>query len=134
MRNTIIIICIIILVIVFYNYYQRNRSDVPVFYKKKLIRNYNARTVPPFGIFIKDSEKGNKDLLNHELVHWEQYRELGLLKYYGGYLTQMGKYGYDKMPMEIEARGNESEYCKKNYTECVRSGVAKTIHNPKFRS
>lgn len=45
----------------------------------------------------------------------------------------MKQFGYDKMPMEIEARKNESDYCKNNYTECVRNGTAKTVYNPNFR-
>lgn len=45
----------------------------------------------------------------------------------------MIQFGYDKMPLEIQARTNESEYCKKNYTECVRKGIAKTINDPYFR-
>ena len=34
---------------------------------------------------------------------------------------------------EIEARENESEYCKLNYTECVRTGESVTAYNPNFR-
>ena len=116
-----------------YNYVQRNRKKPPVFYRKKLAKNYNARTIPPFGIFIKEDEKNNKELLEHELTHWKQYEEKGFIDYYVDYTKQMKQFGYDKMPMEIEARKNESDYCKNNYTECVRNGTAKTVYNPNFR-
>lgn len=118
---------------IIYNAIQRKRNTPPVFYKKKLLNNYNARTIPPFGIYIKDSEKENKELLNHELIHWKQYQDKGLVKYYADYSKQINEFGYDKMPMEKEARVNESEYCKDNYTECVRNGLSNTVHNPNFR-
>ena len=46
----------------------------------------------------------------------------------------MKQFGYDKMPMEMEARANESDYCKENYTECVRNGKSNTVNNPNFRA
>ncbi len=123
----------IIGIMVLYNHIQKNRPKPKIFVRKKLAGNYNARTIPPFGIFIKESEKENKMLIDHELVHWQQYKKLGLVKYYAQYLKQMREVGYDNMPMEIEARVNETDFCKKNYTECVRIGEAKTIYNPDFR-
>lgn len=117
-----------------YNTKQKNRNNAPVFYKKDFVKNYNARTIPPVGIFIKESEKENKALLEHEKVHWKQYQKRGLIKFYTDYYSQLKKYGYDKMPMETEARYNESEYCKKNYTECVRNDKANTVFNPNFRT
>jgi len=119
---------------IIYNAIQRRRVTPPIFLRKSLAKNYNARTIPPFGIYIKESEKDNKALLEHELVHWKQYREKGLINYYSEYLKQMKQYGYDKMPMEKEARKNETEYCKENYTECVRTGQSQTIFNPNFRT
>lgn len=120
------------LAFIFYNANQRSKSS-SVYFVKNLAGNYNARTIPPFGIYVKESEKNNQELINHELVHWKQYQEKGLLNYYFSYANQMKQYGYDKMPMEKEARVNESEYCKENYTECVRSGMAKAVYNPEFR-
>ncbi len=123
-----IIVCSVI-----YNEFQK-RSEPNIFYRKNLAGNYNAKTIPPFGIFIKESERGNTALLEHEKVHWKQYREKGLVKFYYQYIKELKTYGYDQMPMEKEARANETEYCKNNYTQCVREGKAKTIHNPKFRT
>ena len=34
--------------------------------------------------------------------------------------------GYDKNKYEIEARRSESNYCKYNYIECQRKGLAKS--------
>lgn len=115
-----------------YNYLQKQKA-APVFFKKKLKANYNARTIPPFGIFISDENRDNKALIEHEQVHWQQYRDKGLLRFYYDYFTQLKKYGYDNMPMEKVARTNETEYCQNNYTACVRNGTAKTVSNPSFR-
>lgn len=117
-----------------HTYNKKQKAKAPkVYYRKKLIGSLNAKTVPPVGIFIKESERNNQALLNHELVHWQQYQREGLLKFYFKYLFQQLKNGYDGNEYEIEARCNETEYCRLNYTECVRRGLAKTIHDPNFR-
>lgn len=108
------------------------KAPPQIFYRKGNFR-YNAQTLPPFGIYINESHKNNQALLKHELIHWKQYQDKGLLKYYFDYTTQLLKHGYDSMPMEKEARTNESRFCKNNYTECVRTGKARTVHNPNFR-
>lgn len=98
-------------------------------------KNYNAKVVPPFGIYINKSKSENSLLLQHEMVHWKQYKRTGALLFYLRYFTEYAIYGYDNMPMEIEARKEvgESIYCIKNYTECVRSAKSKTVSNPNFR-
>lgn len=93
---------------------------------------YNAMTVPPVGIFIKRSQHDNKALLDHEMIHWAQYQRMGLLGFYAAY-TKGSTEGYDANPMEIEARANETDYCKLNYTTCVRNGTAKTIQDKNFK-
>ena len=105
----------------------------PIYIRRKLPKGYNARTIPPFGIYIKESEKNNKELIEHELIHWRQYQKNGLIDYYRRYLRELKRWGYDKMPMEQEARKNETKYCRQNYTECVRTGRSKTVYNPNFR-
>lgn len=95
--------------------------------------NFNAATIPPFGIYIAKEHANNSQLLNHELVHWQQYQRMGLVPFYSTYFKQLLFHGYDLHPMEQEARKNEAEYCRTNYTECVRSGLAVTINNPDFR-
>jgi hypothetical protein len=96
--------------------------------------NYNAITLPPFGILIDKKQANNKALLDHENIHWQQYQRMGLLPYYFKYAVDYLHYGYDHHPMEIEARQNESEAVRMNYTEAVRSGTAQTVKNLNFRS
>jgi hypothetical protein len=114
-------------------YFKRKKDKVSVFYVDKMIKNYNARTIPPFGIFILKKEKNNINLLNHELTHWNQFKKMGLFKYYFNYFKELNNFGYDKMPMEFEARLNENDYCKNNYTQCVREGISNTVNNKNFR-
>jgi len=116
-----------------YTLIQRSRKDPPIYVRKKLAKNYNARTIPPFGIYIKESQKDNQALIDHEKVHWRQFRRRGLSGFYIPYFIQLKKYGYDGMPMEKEARANESDYCKENYTHCVRTGLSRTVFDPNFR-
>ena len=115
-----------------FSLYMRKRDKVNIYYVNRLPRNHNAITIPAVGIFIKESEKENKELLNHELVHWEQYKREGLLML-PKYIIENLRKGYDENNYEVEARGNESEYCKYNYTKCVRTGKAITVYNPNFR-
>jgi hypothetical protein len=63
-----------------------------------------AATIPPFGIFIEKKYKGDKSLLNHELVHWDQYNRMGFFGFYSTYLSEYVKYGRKYGPMEVEAR------------------------------
>ena len=59
---------------------------------------------------------------------------MGLLRFYGNITYQRLKYGYDDMPMEKELRTNETDFCKDNYTECVRQCISNTVCNPQFRT
>jgi len=115
-----------------YNYRQRRRPAriIPV---PNRPGGFNANTVPPFGIFIQKSQINNQALIDHERTHWRQYMQQGLIPYYFNYASQIAAYGYDHMPMEIEARSNEAPWVKNNYTISVRNGWARTVHNPNFR-
>jgi len=66
---------------------------------------YRAITLPPFGIWIRDtvSEEDFCGVLKHELVHWDQWRRYGTFGYYWRYFTGWVVYGYYDHPMEIEA-------------------------------
>lgn len=112
---------------------QLRREQPKIRYVEKLPCSYNAVTIPPFGIYIEDQHKGNNALLEHELIHWKQYQSMGLLPYYGKYVKDLFFHGYDLHPMEVQARANENEFCRVNYTECVRTGQAKTLKDPDFR-
>jgi hypothetical protein len=108
-------------------------GPAPVFVADELPGNLNAMCVPPFGVFVKKGNEENEQLLQHEFIHWEQFRTRGLLPFYLEYVAQYLVNGYDAHPMEREARFNECEFCQDNYTECVRQGLAKTVYNPSFR-
>lgn len=60
---------------------QRKNNSPKIFYRKNLINNYNGYILPPFGVFIKESEKDNKALLDHEMVHWKQFQREGLIPF-----------------------------------------------------
>lgn len=112
-------------------YSKKNKPNI--YFKKNILGGLNARTVPPFGIFIKETQKDNQNLIDHELKHWEQYQREGLISFLINYNREAITKGYDKNKYEIEARFIEDDYCKLNYTECVRNGKAKTVFNPNFR-
>jgi hypothetical protein len=56
-----------------------------------------AATIPPFGVFIEDKyeSEGNKigSIVRHELVHWGQYKRMGLFNFYFEYFKQYNKNG-----------------------------------------
>ena len=68
-----------------------------------------AITFPPFGIFIEseyqnENTNNNCSILNHEMVHWEQYKRMGLFSFHYNYLKLYFKYGRINNWMEEEAR------------------------------
>lgn len=134
MRTPVFIILLFVGAFAAFAFYRRFISKAPIYYTDALSNNYNAQTIPPFGIFIKTSELGNDELLNHELIHWQQFKEKGLLSFYYQYIKQLIKFGYDKAPFEKQARINESDFCIENYTFCVKNGLAQTVYNPEFRN
>jgi hypothetical protein len=93
------------------------KKEPKIFYVEKLIPPFRGMTIPPFGIFIKKQYKGDESILNHDKIHWKQYQRMGLFLYYFRYLIQLILIGYDTMPMEMEARQNETEKDKWNYRE-----------------
>ena len=123
----------VLLVFAIYCKMQRKNDSPKIFYPKKPLGGYNGYIVPPFGVVIKESEKENAALLEHEMVHWRQFQNEGLLRFGYNYLKEAKKVGYDGNKYEKEARTVENDYCKNNYTECVRSGWSKTVYNPEFR-
>jgi len=103
--------------------------------RKKLSGNYNAKTIPPFGIYVTEANQHNQKLIDHELYHWRQYQQSGFIIFYIRYIYQSVFYGYDRMSIEVQARkaSGESPECLNDYTNCVRQGRAATIFNPDFR-
>ena len=86
-----------------------------IYYVKWVVPPFRGMTIPPFGIFIKKEFKGNSQILEHDLIHWNQYKRMGLIMYYLRYFVQLIFIGYDTMPMEMEARQNDDKETKYNY-------------------
>jgi hypothetical protein len=107
----------------------KRRQSPKVYFVDKLPFNYNALCLPPIGIFITKNNAHNEYLIVHELIHWKQFKKLGLLAYIANSILT----DYDKNKLEIEARINENDFCRKNYTYCIRNGLSKTVYNPSFR-
>lgn len=114
---------------------KQRKSDPKIYVVKTISGNYNARTIPPFGIYVIEAEKDNKRLIEHEMEHWKQFQQSGLLGFMFNYAKDNLENGYDGNEYEIKARAiaGESVYCQNNYTECVRDGLSKTVYNPDFR-
>jgi len=135
MKNILILTFIILFIIfIYYIMEQRKNFNPKIFLRNNLVNNYNGYIIPPFGVFIKESEKDNQALIEHEMTHWKQFQREGIIPFLINYSMEAFKNGYDKNKYEIEARTLEDDYCKENYTECVRNGTAKTVYNPNFRS
>jgi len=66
-----------------------------------------AITLPPIGIYAVQECLEDARLAKHENAHWDQYKRMGLLKFYGLYLWYSLRYGYRNNPMEVEARSAE---------------------------
>ena len=58
-------------------------------------------------VFITKEAFDNKQLLKHEMVHVEQYRRMGNLRFIMQYIYYHFKFGYENNPLEIEAREGE---------------------------
>lgn len=69
-----------------------------------LLRKFDAITLPPVGIYVKEERMNDAVLIRHEMCHWEQYKRMGVFKFYALYLWYSMRYGYWNNPMEIEAR------------------------------
>ena len=88
-----------------------------LYHVRWILPPYRAMTIPPFGIFIRRQYRGNQKMLNHDMIHWKQYQRMGLSKFYFQYFKEFLICGYDKMPMELEARHEEDEYTKEHYSD-----------------
>lgn len=110
-----------------------NRTIHLFFFCEWLPFGFNGFVIPPFGVFIRKEYQQSKELELHELVHWKQYQREGLFQFLINYARETKHFGYDGNKYEIEARYRESDFCKSNYTYCVRNGKAKTVYNPNFR-
>ena len=79
-------------------------------YKIRLMKNFSAITLAPIGIFVAPSSIDDPVTLNHERIHWEQQKKLGLFKFYTKYLYEAATKGYRNISFEIEAYANENNF------------------------
>jgi hypothetical protein len=88
--------------------------------ESKLIRlitweNVSAICLAPFGIFVRDN-KFTLELINHEMIHWQQQKELLFIFFYIWYFIEwilrkiftMGD-AYANISFEKEAYFNQSD-------------------------
>ncbi len=78
-----------------------------------------AATIPPFGVFIESRYKNEKiddkcSILTHEMIHWEQYKKMGLFSFHYNYIKLYFTQGRINNWMEDEAR---MPCNKKTYSE-----------------
>jgi hypothetical protein len=85
---------------------------------KRISFNFAAAiTLWPFGIYLKrDKYLNNKVLINHELIHWEQQKEMLGIFFYVIYLIEWtlktgvyGKNAYKNISFERESNEYEKD-------------------------
>lgn len=63
-----------------------------------------------YGIYIRQEFWNNESLIIHELTHTLQYERLGgITEFLHQYLKECIYYGYDKSPLEMEAKTMETK-------------------------
>ena len=63
-----------------------------------------------YGIYIRQDFWNNESLIIHELTHTLQYERLGgIADFLNQYIKECIYYGYDKSPLEIEAKTIEAK-------------------------
>jgi len=83
-------------------------------------------TLCPFGVYIIEKYITDKNIINHESIHWKQQLEMLILPFYIFYILEFvvklfkyGGYAYINLSFEREAFANDKnlEYLKtrKNY-------------------
>lgn len=70
---------------------------------------------PPGVIVIRSTIKDpvREALIQHEQVHQDQIKRMGYLHFLGVYLWQFLRYGYGKMPLEVEAKEAQRDYMRR---------------------
>lgn len=68
------------------------------------VGGYDGITLPPRAIYVREDKIMDDRLIRHEEVHWEQYKRMGVVKFYALYIWYTLRYGYWANPMEVEAR------------------------------
>lgn len=61
----------------------------------------------PWAAYILPERMDDGALIAHERVHLAQMQRMGVARFYLTYFWQWLRYGYEAMPLEREARGDE---------------------------
>jgi len=83
---------------------------------KTLLGATLAITLCPFGVYFKDQETmNNKEIINHESIHWKQQLEMLVIFFYIWYIIEWvirifvnGKQAYISISFEQEAYDNDN--------------------------
>ncbi len=101
-----LIIVIILICAVYSPFAIKNEPRIK--YVQELPGSIMAMTIPPFGIFIEEKYQNEGFLpgtiLAHEKIHWLQYQERGLFKFYRQYIRGWLKDGRLYNELEQDAR------------------------------
>lgn len=63
-----------------------------------------------YAVFIRDRHAGDRRLLRHELRHVAQHEAAGSMDaFLAKYLDQVIRHGYEKAPLEVDARDHEAQ-------------------------
>lgn len=82
------------------------------------VTGYNviAITLSPFGIYFKEKYLNNKEVINHESIHWRQQMELLIIGFYILYVIEwlirlviMPSRAYKSISFENEAYSNDED-------------------------
>jgi hypothetical protein len=65
---------------------------------------FAAITLPTRRVYVLREHAGDLGLLAHEAVHLDQIARLGPVRFTLVYLWQLIRYGYERHPLEVEAR------------------------------
>lgn len=75
-----------------------------------MLANADGITLYPFVLIaFPETDPRTPKLLKHEMVHVEQVRRLGFLKFYILYVLYSIRYGYRNNPFEVEAYERQEE-------------------------
>ena len=87
------------------------KAPVVIYLPFNLPDELKGTTIPPFGMFILEKYKDEKNpnactVLQHEMEHWNQYRQMGLFSFHYQYLKEFVVNGRVNHWMEREATKN----------------------------
>lgn len=81
-----------------------NRSGIKLIRLPILVPGWAvAQVLLPERVFVRRGVELSRRLLAHELVHIEQIRRMGVLRFWWTYLILLARWGYREHPLELDA-------------------------------